>query len=130
MPSTRLADADPALQLAYTLVLHDFRESTGDDLLLTCVHRSVEEQQALYARGRTKPGPKVTNVDGITTLSNHNLTPARAVDVAVLTEGKVSWHPEDYKPLGPLAERYGLLWGGNWVTLRDYPHLELPDAQA
>jgi peptidoglycan L-alanyl-D-glutamate endopeptidase CwlK len=88
----------------------------------------VEEQQRLYAKGRTAPGRKVTNVDGVRQMSNHNYLPARAVDVAVVVNGKVSWDPDDYMPLGPLAERYGLVWGGNWKTLRDYPHLELPDA--
>lgn len=126
MPSTRLTDAEPALQLAYTCLLHDFRESTGNDLLLTCTHRSVEEQQKLYAQGRTTPGQIVTNVDGVTKLSNHNYTPARAVDVAVVVHGKVSWSPADYAPLGELAKRYGLVWGGSWHSFKDYPHLELP----
>lgn len=126
MSSTRLSDADPALAFAYTCILHDFREATGHDLLLTCTHRSVDEQQLLYAKGRTVPGLRVTNVDGIRQLSNHNYTPARAVDVAVVVYGKVSWSPADYAPLGELANRYGLVWGGSWKTLRDYPHLELP----
>lgn len=127
MASTRLTDAEPMLALAYTCILHDFRESTGNDLLLTCTHRSVEEQQKLYAQGRTTTGQRVTNVDGITHLSNHNYTPARAVDVAVVVHGKVSWSPADYAPLGELAKRYGLVWGGSWRTFKDYPHLELPE---
>lgn len=125
MPSTRLSDCEPALQLAYACLLADFREQTGHDLLLTCTHRSVEEQTLLYAKGRTAPGPRVTNVDGIRVMSNHNYTPARAIDVAVVIHGKVSWNADDYAPLGELAHRYGLVWGGNWVTLKDYPHLEL-----
>lgn len=125
MPSTRLTDAEPALAEAYTLLLHDFREQTGHDLLLTCTHRSVEEQQALYAQGRTKPGQIVTQVDGVQQKSKHNYLPARAVDVAVVVGGKVTWDPEAYAPLGPLAERHGLVWGGSWKTLKDYPHLEL-----
>lgn len=126
MPSTRLLDAEPALQLAYACLLADFRELTGNDLLLTCTHRSVEEQQKLYAQGRTVVGQRVTNVDGVTQLSNHNYTPARAVDVAVVMHGKVSWSPADYAPLGELAKRYGLVWGGSWHSFKDYPHLELP----
>lgn len=126
MASTRLLDAEPALQLAYACLLADFRDMTGNDLLLTCTHRSVEEQQKLYAQGRTTVGQRVTNVDGVTQLSNHNYTPARAVDVAVVVHGKVSWSPADYAPLGELAKRYGLVWGGSWRSFKDYPHLELP----
>jgi peptidoglycan L-alanyl-D-glutamate endopeptidase CwlK len=95
--------------------------------MLTCTQRSVEEQQRLYAKGRTQPGQKVTNVDGVTKKSNHNYTPARAVDVAVVINGKVSWDADEYAPLGELAKKYGLHWGGNWKSLKDYPHLELPE---
>lgn len=130
MASTRLSDCEPALQLAYTMLLHDFRESTGHDLLITCTHRSTAEQSLLYAKGRTAPGQRVTNVDGIRTMSNHNYTPARAIDVAVVTQGKVSWSPVDYAPLGELAKRYSLVWGGDWKSLRDYPHLELQEGAA
>lgn len=130
VPSTCLSDCEPALQLAYALILHDFRESTGHDLIITCTHRSIAEQTLLYAKGRTVPGQRVTNVDGIRTKSNHNYTPARAIDVCVVTQGKVSWSPVDYAPLGELATRYGLVWGGNWKTLRDYPHLELAEGAA
>ena len=126
MPSTRLSDAEPALQLAYACLLADFRENTGHDLLLTCTHRTVDEQRALYSKGRTAPGQRVTNVDGVSQMSNHNYTPARAVDVAVVVHGKVSWSPADYAPLGELAKRYGLVWGGSWKSIKDYPHLELP----
>ena len=125
MASTRLSDCEPALQLAYTLLLHDFREQTGHDLLLTCTKRSVEEQQKLYAQGRTEPGQIVTQIDGIHKLSNHNLSPARAVDVAVLISGKITWAESAYAPLGELAHRYNLVWGGSWHSFKDLPHLEL-----
>ncbi len=107
------------------MLLHEFREQTGHDLLLTCTARTVDEQRALYEQGRTKPGPIVTQLDGVTSRSKHNLSPARALDVAVVVGGKVSWEPAQYAPLGPLAEKYGLVWGGGWKTLKDYPHLEL-----
>ena len=127
MPSTRLSDTEAALQLAYACLLADFRDQTGHDLLLTCTERTVEEQAALYAKGRTAPGGIVTQLDGTIRKSKHNAHPARAVDVAVVINGKVSWDPAQYAPLGPLAERYGLIWGGTWDTFKDYPHLELPD---
>lgn len=125
MPSTRLSDCEPALQLAYTLLLHDFREQTGHDLLLTCTHRTVEEQQKLYAQGRTEPGQIVTQLDGVHKMSNHNLSPARAVDVAVLISGKITWDERAYASLGELAHRYNLVWGGSWHSFKDLPHLEL-----
>lgn len=127
MPSTKLSDADPALALAYTCLLADFREQTGHDLLVTCTLRSTDEQAALYAQGRTKPGQIVTQLDGTTAKSKHNSVPARAIDVAVLVHGKVSWDAALYKPLVALAATYGLVSGGSWKTFKDWPHLELPD---
>ena len=126
MPSTRLSDCDMHLAASYTMLLHDFREQTGHDLLITCTSRSTDEQAALYAQGRTKPGPIVTQLDGTTHKSKHNLVPSKAIDVAVVVGGKVSWDAAQYAPLGPLAEHYGLVWGGSWHTLKDYPHLEVP----
>ena len=32
----------------------------------------------------------------------------------------------DYAEAGAIAEKCGLVWGGNWQTFKDYPHLELP----
>lgn len=127
MATTRLSDADPVLQLAYTSLLWDFKEQTGHDLILTCVYRSPEEQADLYAQGRTKPGQIVTQLNGTPKQrSKHNLRPARAVDVAVTIAGKISWDNALYAPLGPLAKRYGLVWGGDWTGFVDRPHLELP----
>lgn len=128
MPSTRLMDCTPELQLAYACLLADFREQTGHDLLLTCTSRTPEEQKVLYAQGRTTPGPIVTQLDGTTHKSKHNAEPSQALDVAVVVNGKVSWDPEQYKPLGELAQRYGLVWGGSWPHFKDFPHLEMPDA--
>ena len=127
MPSTRLSDCDPSLQLAYACLLAEFREQTGHDLLLTCTHRSSTEQAVLYAQGRTTAGPIVTQLDGTSHKSKHNAVPARALDVAVLVGGKVSWDFTQYTPLVELAQKYGLVSGGSWPHFKDWPHLELPD---
>lgn len=98
--------------------------------MITCTTRTVAEQQKLYAQGRTTPGAIVTQIDGVRKKSNHNLSPARAIDVAVLIQGKITWNEASYAPLGELAKRYGLVWGGSWVGFKDMPHLELPAAAA
>jgi len=126
--STRLMDCAEPLQLAFAQILADFREQTGHDLVLTCTHRSVDEQARLYAQGRTTPGPIVTQLDGTQHRSKHNLSPAQALDVAVVVAGKVSWSPDQYSALGPLCEKYGVVWGGSWPHFKDMPHIELPDA--
>lgn len=32
-----------------------------------------------------------------------------------------------YHEIGAAGKAHGLVWGGDWTTLRDYPHLEVPD---
>ncbi len=99
----------------------------GRSLLVTCVYRSVKEQQRLFKIGRfgdTKP--KVTNCDGITNPSNHNKFPARSLDCVVIDGGKGSYEERLYWPLVPLAKKHGLVSGGSWISFQDWPHLELP----
>ena len=121
-----LSDADPRLAEAWTLIRADYCDAhPGKDLHLTCVYRSPEEQQALYAQGRTKPGQIVTQIDGVTKKSNHNLKPARALDFCVVIGGKVSWDIDEYEPVAVLAESRGLIAGGHWPHFKDWPHLEL-----
>jgi len=109
-----------------------YQEDTGHDLFLTCTWRSVKEQQKLYNQGRMgNPGPIVTMVDGINRRSNHNPYPARAFDVAVDIDAdfkkvKVSWDISLYLPLGRICHQLGLEWGGNFSTIKDYPHIEVP----
>ena len=45
----------------------------GFPMIVTDGARTDEEQQALYAKGRTLPGKIVTNADGITHRSAHQL---------------------------------------------------------
>ena len=91
--------------------------------------RTTAQQQALYAQGRTTPGPIVTNADGVTTLSNHQ--GGLAVDCCFLVNGAPSWDARlPWKAYGACAEALGLKWGGDWTSLVDLPHLELPKGPA
>ena len=86
--------------------------------------RTYAEQDALYAQGRTKPGKKVTNARG--GQSNHNF--GLAVDVCPFVGGKPNWDapPATWERIGEAGEAEGLEWGGNWSSIVDMPHLQLP----
>lgn len=108
-----------------------FRKETQRDLVLTCTWRSQKEQERLYQQGRTTGGEIVTYIDGITKLSKHNLYPSLAFDVAVdidPNDSKVTikWNNDYYYPLGPICQKLNLVWGGNWSTLKDFCHIEIP----
>lgn len=83
--------------------------------------RTYAEQDALYAQGRTEPGPKVTNAPG--GYSNHNF--GIAFDVGVFEGTRYLGESVKYKAVGVLGMDLGLEWGGNWKTIVDQPHFQL-----
>lgn len=83
--------------------------------------RTYEEQDALYAQGRTTPGNIVTNARG--GHSNHNF--GIAFDVGVFEGNKYLPESTKYKAVGALGMDLGLEWGGNWKSIVDQPHFQL-----
>ncbi|MCA3002968.1 MAG: M15 family metallopeptidase [Burkholderiales bacterium] len=83
--------------------------------------RTYEEQDALYAKGRTVAGEKVTNVRG--GYSNHNF--GIAFDVGVFSGNSYLGESPKYKAVGLLGMDLGLEWGGNWTSIVDEPHFQL-----
>ncbi len=83
--------------------------------------RSYEEQDALYAQGRTRPGQVVTKARG--GFSNHNF--GMAFDIGVFEGNRYLPESPKYKAIGALGMELGLEWGGNWRTLVDEPHFQL-----
>jgi hypothetical protein len=137
MPSTSLTDADKKLVNRYLDLAAQFKKLYAPKhLLVTCTHRSPEEQMEAFKQGRGFHDDKWVVEDYTKTITDlsgepgheslHNLTPCRALDVAVCVAGKVTWDYREYLPIGPLAEKSGLEWGGNWVHRKDFPHLQLP----
>ena len=68
--------------------------------------RSFEEQDALFAKGRTAPGPKVTNARG--GFSNHNF--GIAFDIGVFSGNRYLPESPKYKAVGVLGMELGLEW--------------------
>jgi len=95
----------------------------GCQLFLTCTYRSNEEQAALYAQGRTKPGPIVTKA--LPGQSYHNHKPALAYDVAVLVNGKLDWNTkgEAWKAI----KKTGITCGLEGLSF-ELAHFQLPQA--
>lgn len=91
----------------------------GIKVMLTCGYRSCEEQDRLYAIGRTKPGTRVTNARG--GYSWHNF--GFAADYAFIINGKVTWNGP-WDKFGKIAMQCGLEWGGSWKKFVDRPHVQ------
>ena len=115
----------PRLQ-ALTAQLVDKCVGAGLPIKIGESFRSVAEQDALYAQGRTRPGSIVTNARGSSYSSQHQWGIAADFYRA---DGKGAYNESgDYfKKVGELAKNLGLGWGGDWKSIVDKPHVYLPD---
>ena len=88
--------------------------------------RTTAEQDALYAQGRTKPGKIVTNAKGSSYSSYHQWGVAFDIYRA---DGCGAYYDKDgfFSKVGAIGVSIGLEWGGNWKSLTDRPHFQLPD---
>lgn len=88
--------------------------------------RTMLEQEELYAKGRTKPGDIVTNARGITYDSFHQW--GTAFDI-YRNDGRGAYNEEGqfFEKVGAIGESLGLEWGGEWKSIKDKPHFQLPN---
>jgi D-alanyl-D-alanine carboxypeptidase len=84
--------------------------------------RTYAEQNALYAHGRTAPGPIVTNARGGYSFHNFGI----AFDIGIFQGRNYVERGPGYTAAGHLGERIGLEWGGSWRTFQDMPHFQYP----
>jgi peptidoglycan L-alanyl-D-glutamate endopeptidase CwlK len=95
--------------------------------------RTQAEQAALYAQGRTAPGPIVTNAPSAAASAHGH---SGAIDAMPLGDsGRIEWDTTEtlYRVglMADIAEEMGLEWGGRWEKLfpphGDYDHFQVPD---
>ncbi|GGF72738.1 hypothetical protein GCM10010912_17440 [Paenibacillus albidus] len=129
--SKRLVGLHPVV-LAAAVALIERSYARGVNIVITQGLRTIEEQDALYAQGRTKPGKIVTNAKGGTSYHNYGL----AIDFALLLpDGKsVSWDLKrdgdsdkvaDWTEVVQEAKALGFKWGGDFVSIKDAPHFQI-----
>lgn len=100
-------------------------EEAGVPVLIYCTLRSNEEQDELYASGRTKPGPIKTNARA--GQSSHNPDKngkSKAFDYVPAPGGKPAWNDRDaYLKTALIGESLGMKWAGRWTgRLREVAH--------
>ena len=139
MPSRQISDLCERLQpiavqfLALCNGDATFR-AAGVEAFISCTYRSNEEQDRVYAQGRTEPGKTVTNAKG--GQSPHNCTqdglPAsRAFDIALRYVGSnnLLWdaHSPVWRRAVAIGEGLGLESGSRWS---DWPHFQIRNWKA
>jgi len=116
----KIASLHPDIQNKVKAFILKADNRFGVKARVTDGYRTVEQQDALYAQGRTAPGNKVTNARG--GYSNHNF--GLAIDVVPMENGKANYNSTQYPLLGRIGESVGLEWGGRWKTIVDMPHFQ------
>lgn len=123
----------PRLQEKAALLITEC-EKQGIHILFSECLRTIAEQDALYAQGRTTPGSIVTNARGSTYSSQHQW--GIAIDFYGDMDIDGDGDKKDdafnnstglFDRVGQIAKALGLGWGGDWVSIKDRPHLYLPD---
>ena len=97
-------------------------EENDIDLLITSTYRDHESQNALYAKGRTTPGRKVTNAKAGQSWHNWRC----AIDVVPLINGKPCWDTKNpvWQKVGALGKEAGLEWAWEWKKFKEMAHFQ------
>ena len=120
-------------------LINEAIKETPVDFTITSGVRTLAEQKALYAQGRTKPGCIVTKADGVKNKSNHQVKAdgyGHAIDLCPYVDGEMDWNDEsNFKIIAAhikaTANCMGIkiTWGGDWTEQKqgivDLPHFEL-----
>ena len=122
-PSSRLlSDLHPGMQKRCTALFAAYaaKYPNNPQPFLTQTYRNMADQNADYAKGRTTPGPVVTQA--VFGRSLHNAYPALAFDVGFKdADGVVDWKTIDFTEMGALAASVDLEWG---IHFNDRPHFQ------
>lgn len=123
----------PRLQEKLTLLREECKKHGINILFSECL-RTIAEQDALYAQGRTVPGNIVTNAKGSTYSSQHQWGVAADFYLDQDIDGDGDKKDDAFnnstglfERVGQIAKSIGLAWGGDWTSFKDRPHVYLPD---
>jgi peptidoglycan L-alanyl-D-glutamate endopeptidase CwlK len=124
--SRNIFELEPAVRILAAKLI-DVCAKEGIDLLVTSTFRDMEAQAALFAKGRTARGPKVTNARPGQSFHNYRV----AFDVVPIVHGKAIWNDNAlWQKIGQLGTDLGLEWAGNWKTFKEMPHFQFTNGRS
>jgi len=119
---SRLVNLHPDVAKAARKFISLAEKRLGIYLRLTDGFRSYAQQEALYAKGRTASGSRVTNARGGQSYHNFGL----AIDLVELRNGQAIYGTSArWEELGALGKSLGFSWGGDWSSFKDYGHFQM-----
>jgi len=116
----KILKLNPKIQTHVINFINDVEKELGIKLRITQGFRTIDEQNALYAIGRTVEGDKVTNAKGGSSYHNYGL----AIDIVEIKNGKATWD-SDFDSIAKIGIQHGFEWGGNFTTIIDKPHFQM-----
>lgn len=119
--SRLIADLLPTVAARANSALAECK-TAGLGVLVTCTYRSDDEQNALYAQGRTKPGPKVTNAKAGQSFHQYRV----ALDLYPLINGKpdFSGKAPEWREIATIFKKHGFEWAYEWKRFKEMPHFQ------
>lgn len=135
---SRVALLHPMVRVEVVSTIDTIEANLPDNSKVRVVQglRTIDEQNALFAQGRTKPGQIVTNAKGGKSYHNYGL----AIDFAIMYDKDrngsfevLSWDINydfdkdgisDWQEVVKAFEVKGWEWGGRWHSIPDNPHLQ------
>jgi LAS superfamily LD-carboxypeptidase LdcB len=123
----RISQLDSRVQKPATNFINDTQDWMGVKLRVNEGFRSIEDQDKLYAQGRSTPGNVVTNAKGGQSYHNYG----KAIDVVIMSNDQPDWSQPITPEIAQYAKEQGFQWGGDWNTsFKDYPHFQMPLGQS
>lgn len=128
----RIITLHPSVRAEVSQIIEECDKALTDKakIRITQGLRTFEEQAALYAIGRTKPGKKVTNAKAGQSIHNYGF----AVDICmIINQKEASWDTTkdwdndqiaDWYECVKIFAKHGWEWGGNWKKFKDLPHFD------
>jgi peptidoglycan L-alanyl-D-glutamate endopeptidase CwlK len=119
--SREVSDLNPKVQ-ELAQAFQDACQAQGLAVKIYFTFRTFEEQDALYAQGRTMPGKIVTNAKGGESYHCYRL----AFDAAPLKDDlTIDWDDmKKYEKMAEIGESVGLESGLRWTKFKDAPHFQ------
>jgi len=108
-------------------IAEDAAQKLKRDIIVIFGARTPQEQEILYAQGRTSPGNIVTNAKP--GQSAHEFNCAADIWIMDATGTKIDWKNAEFADLikDNISKRTDITWGGDFQSIKDYPHIELKD---
>lgn len=121
----RIDTLEPEMKLKVAALLIAAQTATGVKWVVTAGRRTMAEQAAIFAQGRTAPGKVVSNARPGSSAHNYGL----AADLAPLKkDGSIWWEAprKIWQQMADEAVKLGLTSGFYFKTIFDAPHVEDP----